>query len=245
MHALCAVGYVYININMPMETRNQRCAALLGLLQPLDPGPPSGEPLQVSKKGHWTLSHFEDKVSWLCTCGRSEPIYLTTADSERVLLPCDGVHACDVCRKELQEARSKSQRFVAWINQHRATLDSSTCLEFPTDKGFFKESCAERYSRTRRFVYEQFWRKKVQPGYYVRSSCSNPLCINPYHLCLTVERHTSLTPQATMLISELVHQKVSTSLIQQLLHERLSIELSVRSIQRIRKGITKSKSCAS
>ena len=230
---------------MPMKTRDERCAALLGLLQPTDPGPPLGQPSAVSTQGHWSLSHFEDTVTWFCKCGRSEPIYLKKVDSDLAVLPCDGVHACEVCREELQKASSKSQRFIAWINQHRLTLDSASCLEFPADGGLFKEPCAERYSRTRRFVYEQFWRKKVQPGHYVRSSCSNPLCINPYHLCLTVERHTSLTPQATVLISELVDRKVSTSLIKQLLHERLSIELSERSIQRIRRDITRSKSCAS
>ena len=140
-----------------METRDERCAALLGLLQPTDPDLLQDSPQRYPHGGtgpSLRRHRYLDRK-----CGRSKPIYLKNGLS-RAVLPCDGVHACEVCREELQKASSKSQRFIAWINQHRLTLDSSSCLEFPADGGLFKEPCAERYSRITRFVYEQFWRKR-------------------------------------------------------------------------------------
>lgn len=229
---------------MPMDTRNARLAALLGLLEPEEPQAPKGEPVHRSVRGHWDVLDFGDTVTWACRCGRSKPITLSAKDSSKVFLPLDGIHACEVCRAELQEASCKSERLLAWLNMYRAVLDRRTCLEFPEDGGLYKGPNDERYSRTRRFIFTQFWRKPVDTEHCVRSVCSNAKCINPYHLCLT-SKDTKLPSSARKTVETLIQQKISNSTIRQLLREKLSIELSVRSIQRIKRDITKSKSCVS
>ena len=229
---------------MPMDTRDARLAALLGLLQPSAPLRPSGQPTHQTSQGHWDVLHYGDVVVWSCRCGRSEPITISARDSSNVVLPFDGIHACEICRSELQAASYKSERLLAWLNMHRATLDPKACLEFPEDGGFYKGAADDRYHRTRRFIFTQFWRKDVKPEHCVRSKCCNPKCINPYHLCLTT-KDTTLPSEALQAVEVLIKQKISDGTIKQLLHEKLSIELSERSIQRIRRDITRSKSCAS
>ena len=229
---------------MPMDTRDARLAALLGLLQPSAPLRPSGQPTHQTSQGHWDVLHYGDVVVWSCRCGRSEPITISARDSSNVVLPFDGIHACEICRSELQAASYKSERLLAWLNMHRATLDPKACLEFPEDGGFYKGAADDRYHRTRRFIFTQFWRKDVKPEHCVRSKCCNPKCINPYHLCLTT-KDTTLPSEALQAVEVLIKQKISDGTIKQLLHEKLSIELSERSIRRIRRDITKSKSCAS
>ena len=231
-------------MNMPMDTRDARLAALLGLLQPSAPLRPSGQPTHQTSQGHWDVLHYGDVVVWSCRCGRSEPITISARDSSNVVLPFDGIHACEICRSELQAASYKSERLLAWLNMHRATLDPKACLEFPEDGGFYKGAADDRYHRTRRFIFTQFWRKDVKPEHCVRSKCCNPKCINPYHLCLTT-KDTTLPSEALQAVEVLIKQKISDGTIKQLLHEKLSIELSERSIRRIRRDITKSKSCAS
>ena len=231
-------------MNMPMNTRDARLAALLGLLQPSEPLRPSGQPTHRTSRGHWDVLHYGDVVVWSCRCGRSEPITISARDSSNVLLPFDGIHACEICRSELQGASCKSERLLAWLNMHRATLDPKACLEFPEDGGLYKRPNDDRYQRTRRFIYTQFWRKEVKTEHCVRSKCCNSKCINPYHLCLTT-KDTTLPSEARQAVEALIKQKISSGTIKQLLHEKLSIELSERSIQRIRRDIARSKSCAS
>ena len=229
---------------MLMNTRDARLAALLGLLQPSAPVRPPGQPASQTIRGHWDVLDYGDVVVWSCRCGRSEPITISSQDSANVLLPFDGIHACEICREEHQAATYKSERLLAWLNMHRATLDPKACLEFPEDGGFYKGAADDRYHRTRRFIFTQFWRKDVKPEHCVRSKCSNSKCINPYHLCLTT-KDTTLPSEALQAVEALIKQKISDGTIKQLLHEKLSIELSERSIQRIRRDITRSKSCAS
>ena len=221
--------------------------ALLGLLEPPIPDEPSGAPHTVNRVGNWDVSHFSDAVKWQCRCDRSPPILLRPQDSERVLLPYDGVHACEVCRDQIKSARTKSQRFAAWIEQHRAVLDPSACLEFPFKTEAPSTPTRQRYSRTRKFIFEQFWKKTVGPDHYVHLRCKNELCINPYHLCLTKlpnPTFAKLSPKGRRLIQILDQRGLSTTAIRVLLREKLSIELSERSIARIRRDLTESKSCA-
>ena len=229
---------------MPMNTRDARLAALLGLLSPSCPAAPSGKPVRHTARGHWDVLEYSDVVQWVCRCGRSESITLLPEESARVLLPFDGIHACEVCRKELHESSCKSERLLAWLNMHRATIDPEACLEFPEDGGLYKGPQDTHYQRTRRFIYTQFWRKQVKTEHCVRSKCCNPKCINPYHLCLTT-KDTTLPSAARQAVEALIKQEISNGTIKQLLQEKLSIELSERSIQRIKRDITKSKSCVS
>ena len=222
--------------------------ALLGLLEPPVPDTPLEAPHSVTRVGNWDVSYFSDAVKWQCRCDRSPPILLRTQDSEKVLLPYDGIHACEVCRAQIKSARTKTQRFAAWIEQHRATLDPCACLEFPFESEAPNTPSRQRYSRIRRFIFEQFWKKPVDPEYCVHLKCKNELCINPYHLCLTKlpnPTFAKLSPKGHRLI-QILHQKgLSTTAIRVLLREKLSIELSERSIARIRKGLIESKSCVS
>jgi len=228
-----------------MNDRNVRAASLMGLLEPALPDPPTGKPIGTFTRGHWEVQTYERAVLWRCLCGRSEPLLLLPKDATKVRLPLDGLHCCEVCRAELESARTKYQRLRAWINQHRACLKEESCLEFPDVYDQEQPPNQDKYSRTRRFVFEQFWKKTVPSGHYVRLKCSNANCINPYHLCLTRSPATKLTPEATRLVQVLVQRGVSTATIQALLREQLSIELSMRSIQRTKKELAVSKSCVS
>ena len=227
-----------------MNTRDARLAALFGLLNPSCPPAPRGKPLSSTVRGHWNVFEYPDVVQWVCRCGRSEPITLLARDSSHVVLPFDGIHACEICRKDIQQSTYKSERLLAWLNMHRAVIDPKACLEFPEDGGLYKGPKDTQYQRTRRFIYTQFWRKQVKSGHCVRSKCSNIKCINPYHLCLTTT-DTTLPLATRQTVEALIEQEISSKTIKQLLHEKLSIELSEKSIQRIKRDITKSKSCAS
>ncbi len=227
-----------------MNTRDARLAALFGLLDASCPPSPSGEPLRSSVRGHWNVFEYPEVVQWVCRCGRSEPVTLSLQDSGHVRLPLDEVHACEICRKELQDSSCKSERLLAWLNMHRATINPSVCLEFPEDGGLYKGPNDTHYTRTRRFIYTQFWRKEVKSEHCVRSLCCNPKCINPYHLCQT-PKDTKLPSEVRQTVEALIQRKISNASIRQLLQEKLFIELSERSIQRIKRGITKSKSCVS
>jgi len=230
---------------MLMKTCPIRAAKLLGLLDPEAVPEPSGSPLLVEQHGHWRVAHYGRAVKWTCKCGRSEPVWLTARSHSLVRLPDDGIHACEVCRSETFAARTKTQRFAAWLEQNRACISPEECLEFPETLAAPKVSERERFCRTRRFVFEQFWRKPLHSGDYVRLKCSNERCINPYHLCLTSSPKTKLTPEDQNFLHTLLQAQISTSTIQELLREKRSVELSTRSIQRIRKELTQSESCVS
>ena len=100
-----------------METRDERCAALLGCFNRLTLDVRLVSLSAVSTQGHWD-SLTSKTLSWLCKCGRSEPIIiLKKVDSERVA-SFDGVHACEVCREEKQKAYSTSHKdfSLRWLS---------------------------------------------------------------------------------------------------------------------------------
>ena len=74
-------------------------------------------------RGHWDVLHYGDVVVWSCRCGRSQPITISARDSSNVLLPFDGIHACEICRSELQRASCKSEG---------VSLRGSTCTAQPS-----------------------------------------------------------------------------------------------------------------
>ena len=136
---------------MLMNTRDARPGALLGLLQPSEPVRPPGQPTSQIIRGHWDVLDYVTLSfgpAGVVDLSRS----LSAPDSANVLLPFDGIHACEICREEHQTATYKSERLLAWLNMHRATLDPKACLEFPDDGGLYKGPNDAHYQRTRRFI---------------------------------------------------------------------------------------------
>ena len=224
-----------MNIDIHLTPRSVRAMENFHLLDPPAPCEPTGQSLETVTVGHWDVSSFSSAVLWRCRCGRSAPFLMRKEDYPRVELPQD-LAACEICRKEFKAARTKWQRLDAWLNRSRNTLSSGECV--------LRDDFTKPNPRLRRRVYEHFWKKCVPSGHCISSRCSNKLCINPYHLCLVKEPANKLTPQAKDFLLQLLVLNTPTDTALQLLQERHSIELSARSIQKIRKDLKASRSFA-
>ena len=225
------------------DVSDVRAVALLGVLRSEQcTVKVQGEPLSNETRGHWEVSTYEHCVQWRCLCGRSDPLLLTHKEHDRVALPLDGIHSCEICREEIQCARTKNQRLLAWIEQHRSILREDACLELPTDLQDNSTLVRDRLSRTRRMIFTKFWRKPVTSEHCVHLTCDNPLCINPYHLCLTQTPASKLPTETLKEVHELLRIGLSCKGIQNHLQERHCTEFSLRSIQRIAREKSKPKS---
>ena len=223
-----------MNTDTYLTTRDARSAELFRLLSPPLPSEPSGDPLRIEFTGHWKVEIFDSAVRWTCRCRRSEPFLMRPKEVPHILFP-PGLIACEVCRHELQKAATKWERLDAWLERSRHTLDPEECLE--------RDDSAKPNPRLLRRVYERFWKTSIEPGHCVKSICSNRNCINPHHLCLVKTAASRLTRESENFLNQILLTGVSTDTARQLLQERHSIELSRRSIQRIRKDLNKSRSC--
>lgn len=222
-------------MNLTPTARSVRAAMLFGLLDPPEPPAPTGAPLSVEVRGHWKVEIFDDAASWTCLCKRSEPFLMRPKELQTVTPP-SGLWACEVCRDELFNARTKWQRVDAWLERCRYTLRKDACAE--------REVPFKKNNRLIRRIYERFWKTSLGSENCVKSMCSNEDCINPYHLCLTNTRGTKLTTEAESFLKTCLLAGASTDTALLLLREKHSIELSRRSIQRIRKDLKTSKSSA-
>ncbi len=224
-----------MNTNIDFKTRDVRAAQLFRLLSPPPPPQPSGVPNDTEVVGNWKVEHFDEAVRWTCLCRRSEPFLMRPKDVPKVKLPL-GVAACEVCRAELSSANSRWKRIDAWLERCRFTLEEGRCLE--------RDDMPKPNPRLLRRVYERFWKKSVGSADCVKSVCSNPNCINPYHLCLVKTPASRLTKESEEFLKQILLAGATTDTALQLLQEKHSSELSRRSIQRIRKDLNKSKNCA-
>jgi len=217
---------------------NLRAVALLGLLD-LDDSlcqTPTGQSHAVEQHGHWRVAHYEEASVWRCLCGRSEPLIVPAAYRKRVRLPNDLVQACEVCRNELAACSSKASRFHAWLERHRPLIDRGAHLEYPEDKGFTYSEDDGQSTRTRRFVYEAFFKTRLGSSDCVSLTCSNPFCINPYHLCVNTARNQKVTPAIKTAIERLQELGISAKTTQQVIAEKFATKLSISTIQGMRAG---------
>jgi len=217
---------------------NLRAVALLGLLDLDDSSclTPTGAPDSVETVGHWRVEHHADLSVWRCLCGRSEPLLVPVAFRKRVRLPHDLVQACEVCRGELAACSSKASRFHAWLERNRPLIDREAHLEYPEDRGYTYSDDDGQSTRTRRFIYEAFFKTKLRSSDFVRSRCSNPFCINPYHLCITSTPNQKASPQIERTVLHLQELGISAKITQRVILQKFEIKLSLSTIQGIRAG---------
>lgn len=215
---------------------NLRAVALLGLLDlDNDERPvPTGLPETVERLGHWQVEHFREASVWRCLCGRSEPLPVPAAFRKRVRLPNDLVQACEVCRHELASCSSKSARLHAWLERHRPLIDRTEHLEYPEDKGYTFSADDGQSARTKRFIYEAFFKTRLGSDDFVRSRCSNPFCINPYHLCTASAPNQKTSPQLETFVRHLQELGISAKITQKVVQEKFETKLSLSTIQGIR-----------
>ena len=219
---------------------------LFGILEPQPSPTPLGPVTRTKREGFWDISSYENAVAYRCRCGRSEPFLLTPEDADKVWV-ADADSGCHICRDESDSASTKEQKLIAWIEKHRATLTFETHLELPNDSGMVyttsaHESKGAAMIRTRHFVFTHFYRKPVPPGSCVKTSCRKPSCLNPLHLWIAPTHAGKLSADLIQLIQTLSLKGISSKTIQKLLLEERCCELSLRSIQRIRKETKESKS---
>ena len=206
----------------------------LKLMRLLDPSPvevPRGAPQASETRGHWLVSHYDSTTVWQCRCRRSRPLLVAKADLSRVKLP-RGLQACEICQHDDETARRKSRRLTAWIERHRYCLDPDQHLYLPEDLGFCRLSGAKN-KRTRRFVYEIFWRTELAKDQFVLPKCGDKNCLNPYHLRVATSPAQKLTDEKKRLILLLAEKQVSSRTIQQVLQEQHSLKLSIRTVQQV------------
>lgn len=217
---------------------NLRAVALLGLLD-LDEAerPQSFGSLEtIERLGHWHVEHHSDFSVWRCLCGRSEPLYVPATFRKRTRLPHDLVQACEVCRNELAACSSRASRLHAWLERNRPLIDRTQHLEYPEDRGYTYSDDDGQSTRTRRFVYEAFFKTKLRSSDFVRSKCSNPFCINPYHLCITSTPNQKTSPQIERMVLHLQELGISAKITQRVILQKFEIKLSLSTIQGIRAG---------
>jgi len=220
---------------------NLRAVALLGVLDLEDQRlpAPTGAPETVETQGHWRVEHFSDVSVWRCLCGRSDPLVVPAAFRSRVRLPHDLVRACEVCRNELASCSSRASRLHAWLERNRPLISPDSHLEYPEDRGYTYSDDDGQSTRTRRFIYEAFFKTKLRSSDFVRSSCSNPFCINPYHLCITSTPNQKTSPQVEMMIRHLQELGISAKVTQKVILQKSGIKLALSTIQGIRAKSTR------
>jgi len=217
---------------------NLRAVALLGLLELNETSipEPKGAPETVEHRGHWRIEHHAAVSVWRCLCGRSDPLVIPSEFRKRVRLPHDLVQACEVCRSELASCSSRASRLHAWLERNRLLIDPDTHLEYPEDRGYTYSDDDGQSTRTRRFVYEAFFKTKLRSSDFVRSRCSNPFCINPYHLCITSTPNQKTSPQIEKMVLHLQDLGISAKITQRVILQKFEIKLSLSTIQGIRAG---------
>jgi len=219
---------------------NLRAVALLGLLDLEDTPlpPPTGAPETIERLGHWHVEHHSEASVWRCLCGRSEPLVVPAAFRKRIRLPHDLVQACEVCRNELAAGSSRAARLHAWLERNRPLIDRVEHLEYPEDRGFTYSEDDGQSTRTRRFIYEAFFKTKLRSSDFVSSRCSNPFCINPYHLCIKSTPNQKASPEIERFVSHLQEIGISAKITQRVVAEKFKTRLSLSTIQGIR-AVTK------
>jgi hypothetical protein len=217
---------------------NLRAVALLGLLDLDDSTCPSptGGLETLERIGHWHVEHYSEVSVWRCLCGRSEPLLVPATFRKRIRLPHDLIQACEVCRSELAACSSRAARLHAWLERHRPLIDRTRHLEYPEDRGYTYSEDDGQSTRTRRFVYEAFFKTKLRSSDFVRSRCSNPFCINPYHLCITSTPNQKTSPQIEKMVLHLQDLGISAKITQRVILQKFEIKLSLSTIQGIRAG---------
>ena len=213
-----------------------RAVALLGLLD-LDDSttfPPTGSPETLERIGHWHVEHHADVSVWRCLCGRSQPILVPSQFRKRVRLPHDLVQACEVCRSELATCSSRAGRLHAWLERHRPLIDRAQHLEYPEDRGFTYSEDDGQSTRTRRFIYEAFFKTKLRSSDFVSSTCSNPFCINPYHLCIKSTPNQKASPDIEKFVNHLQEMGISAKITQKVVAEKFGTRLSLSTIHALR-----------
>jgi len=228
---------------------DNQLAKLFGVLEHEKPATPLGSVVRTRIDGFWEVIEYQQGGSFKCRCGRSDP-FLFSKDQFRRYWPLKPENGCHLCQEALEGATTKAERLAAWLDSRRALINPEQHLELPDDCGhlYIKDSAESKSCaiiRTRHFVYTHFYRKPVPSGFCVKSTCRNDLCLNPHHLCLTKNRHSKLTPHTRELIGKLSSKGFSTQGIQHFLQKAHSLELSLRSIQRIVREARKSRSCVS
>jgi len=219
----------------------QRSLVHLGLLEAQSVSQPTGGSLHSEVRGHWAVTHYEDTSVWACRCGRSEPLLVAVSDLCKIRMPV-GLQACEICQEEDKTARGKSGRLAAWFARYRNCIDKEQHLYLPADHGFCRLSKEDKNMRTRRFVYEQFWKKPVGSGNCVLVKCLDRSCINPYHLWVSKSPAQKISETSKQFILQLTAKGASSKVIQQLLLEQHSLKLSLRSVQLIKSETFESKS---
>ena len=219
-------------------TFSNRHLVLLGLLELDDSGlaTPKQAPEAIERTGHWHVEHHADLSVWRCLCRRSEPLLVPADFRKRVRLPNDLVQACEVCRAELAAASSRAGKLKAWLERNRHTIDPVSDLDYIEGCEFISLGEEDGKQRIRRFVYQAFFKKELKPDAYVSSKCSNPYCINPYHLCLKSARNQKVTPQIQKAIHHLQELGISAKITQRVIAEKFETRLSISTIQGIRAG---------
>lgn len=215
---------------------NLRAVALLGLLD-LDDSTcptPTGAPETLERIGHWHVEHHSEVSVWRCLCGRSEPLLVPAAFRKRIRLPHDLVQACEVCRSELANCSSRAARLHAWLERHRPLIDRTQHLEYPEDRGFTYSEDDGQSTRTRRFIYEAFFKTKLRSSDFVSSRCSNPFCINPYHLCTKPTPNQKTSPEIERFVAHLQELGISAKITQRVVAEKFGTKLSLSTIQGLR-----------
>lgn len=217
-------------------TFSTRHLVLLGLLE-LDPSglaTPEQAPESIERTGHWHVEHYAGVSVWQCLCRRSEPLLVPAARRNHVRLPNDLVQGCEVCRSELAAASSRAGKLRAWLERNRHMIDPVSDLDYIEGCDFISLGEEEGKQRIRRFVYQVFLKKELKPDAYVSSKCSNPCCINPYHLCLKSAPNQKVTHQIQKAIHHMQELGISVKVTQRVILEKFKTKLSISTIQGIR-----------
>jgi hypothetical protein len=117
-------------------------------------------------------------------------------------------------------------------------IDRVEHLEYPEDRGFTYSEDDGQSTRTRRFIYEAFFKTKLRSSDFVSSRCSNPFCINPYHLCIKSTPNQKASPEIERFVSHLQEIGISAKITQRVVAEKFKTRLSLSTIQGIR-AVTK------
>lgn len=208
---------------------------MFGLLDAEQQPIPQGAPDRVEKLDYLQIEHHGETVVATCQCRRSAPVALARRDFDRRCRLANAF-ACSVCTSELKNslAVSASDRFQAWLLQHKYVIDPKEHLYASVLPKRLVDTEDGTLMRPRRFIYARFYGVDLSTKDKVLMKCGDANCLNPHHMHLAASPAKKVSSEMHLDVLRWAQRKMTNKAIQELLEMQHGLSISVRTISALR-----------
>jgi hypothetical protein len=210
--------------------------AVFGLLEPHPAKPPDSVVQECYTLDSFKVEVFTETVRFTCKCQRSAP-YLIALSDLRKIHPSSGLYACQTCLQELKNAKTPSDKIGVWFTQNKPSITKEAHLHLPKDFCRLVDTDKNTVMRPRRFVYSKFFNVELKRSDKILSTCSDPLCVNPYHMMLAASPAAKVTPEMKKDVYKWTMNNVNPKIMKQMLEIKYNCSLSLRTITNLKKSL--------